>query len=404
MIYRGHVVNRQTGLSHLFLPALSLKIIAGICLGVLYMFFYGYGDTILYFKDAHTLGDLFFESWENYLLFMIDRFQIPLYYTDNPRALFFVKLISPLVIFTYNSYWFTSIYLSLISFYASWNLVLIIRKYFPNFMMGAVIGLLFFPSVVFWSSGVVKESLAFTLIVILIANFIQIYNNEPFSLKKVIINLVLLLLLFQLKYYYLAAFLIAIAPTLILKYISWRTLVKHSVFSWIVLLVLAAAGVSLIHPNLSVHRFIEVIVENNQLYENHFELSKTINYYNLESTFWSLLINTPIALFSILFRPLLFEAGTWLQVALSIENLILFILIIAWIFKRGKIRMTPLLMSCLVYVMVLGVFLAISTPNFGSLSRYRISFLPVLIILISHNSLIFEWLDKMNSKFINRKT
>jgi hypothetical protein len=35
----------------------------------------------------------------------------------------------------------------------------------------------------------------------------------------------------------------------------------------------------------------------------------------------------------------------------------------------------------LVYVVVLVSFLALSTPNFGTLSRYRIGALPALVIL-----------------------
>jgi hypothetical protein len=41
------------------------------------------------------------------------------------------------------------------------------------------------------------------------------------------------------------------------------------------------------------------------------------------------------------------------------------------------------LCSVVLYVVALCVFLALSTPNFGTLSRYRISFLPLLFLLIT---------------------
>ena len=42
-----------------FWPALLMKVGAGICLGVIYLYYYqGIGDTALYFRDSSLISDL----------------------------------------------------------------------------------------------------------------------------------------------------------------------------------------------------------------------------------------------------------------------------------------------------------------------------------------------------------
>lgn len=404
--YFGYSKSKYNSIGHFFIPALVMKIVAGVAVGGLYTYYYKYGDTLLYFEDAKVLANLFYSDWRSYLEFIINGADVRLHYNDNPRALFFVKLISPLAIITNNNYWLTTVYLSIASFFASWYFVLTVQKHYFNLLNGAIVGFLFFPSVVFWSSGLVKESIAMVSLAVLFSFFIQLINDCELGWKKIIIGIVLSWLLFQIKYYYVAAFVLAISPTLILKYIQWRIKIRHTTFSWIILLLLVGLGVSMLHPNLSLNRFIDVIVENNRLYDNHIDLAKTIQYYNLQNTIISVIINSPIAFFSILFRPLIFETVSWLQVVLSFENMLIMTMLVISIVKLRtvNIKITPILISCLVYIFVLCVFLGLSTPNFGSLSRYRISFLPILIMLLSYNSPIFNWVKVINLKFKPQKS
>src|SRR5690606_17994726 len=45
-----------------FIPAISLKIVGAIALGLIYEFFYGGGDTSVYWKYGTIIGDSFFDS------------------------------------------------------------------------------------------------------------------------------------------------------------------------------------------------------------------------------------------------------------------------------------------------------------------------------------------------------
>lgn len=393
-------------LSSWFITGLIFKILAGLAVGILYFYIYEYGDTILYYTDASSLAEIAYHAPLEYFNILVGNADLTLHYSNNPRALFFVKLISPVLIISGKNYWICSLYLSIISFTASWYLLVTIVKHFPAIKYQAIFSLLFFPSVVFWSSGILKESIAFSIIAVLIMYFIQlIYSPKLLNVWKLVVAAILLYVLFMLKYYYAAAILVAIVPTIMITSISWKTKVKHPVITWIALCVFVGFVVSTLHPNLNFNRIIEVLVENNQLYEQHYDLAKTIHYYKLESEWWSILINTPLALISIWFRPFVFEAGSFLQIALGIENLMILTLFIGLMIRKPTIKSISinLLLSALTYILVLSIFLAISSPNFGTLSRYRVSFLPFLIMLISSDNYFWDIAGSKLVKIIPRK-
>ena len=407
IIYLSYEKAKAQVLYKFFLPAIIYKMLAGISVGLLYFYYYGYGDTILYFNDASEVSDLFYYNWKSYFLFLLDIDSTHLHYEDNYRALFFVKLISPIVVLTYKNYWITSAYLSLLSFFSCWYLVKNINKYYPRLVIGAIVALLFVPSIVFWSSGIMKESISMTLIAMLSSYFIQLINDdfkEPVS--KVIFGILFSFLLFQLKYYYAAVFLLSIFPTIILKLILWRIEIKYKVISWLILLIFAIIGVSFLHPNLDLQHLVDVTISNNKLYNHHIGLDKTIHYYHLENNIWSVLINAPWAIVSALFRPFIFEAGSILQFMLGIENMFVLATLLFFpfrIIKKVKVEL-PVLLTCFTYIIVLCIFLALSTPNFGTLSRYRISFLPFFIILISYKNPLIEKLANLKLRIGIRKT
>jgi hypothetical protein len=98
-------------------------------------------------------------------------------------------------------------------------------------------------------------------------------------------------------------------------------------------------------------------------------------------------------LFSGLLRPFIWEASGMTALLASLENLIIMILLISSISEIGRGTHRLLLFSALMYVMLLCVFLALSTPNLGTLSRYRVGFLPFLIFVISYRNPLLTYLS-----------
>jgi hypothetical protein len=146
-----------------------------------------------------------------------------------------------------------------------------------------------------------------------------------------------------------------------------------------------------LHPNLSLTRIAGLVVSNYEAFIAISNPEDVIHYQKLSPTVFSLLANSPWALVSGLFRPFIWEASNLMQVLASLENTFLLVLFILAIPQVTRIKQSPhriLIIAILIYSAALCVFLALSSPNFGTLVRYRVSFLPFLVLLLLHKSFL----------------
>ena len=131
---------------------------------------------------------------------------------------------------------------------------------------------------------------------------------------------------------------------------------------------------------------MEVVVSSYYEFQAISNPDDLIHYDALSATPLSLLKNSPWALFSGLFRPFITEASTAFQSFIAFENLVLLILTAGAITQVKKLvnsQYRVLLFAILMYSILLCIFLALSTPNFGTLSRYRVGFLPYLVFVLT---------------------
>ncbi len=392
----------KTTFRKIFWPALLFKLLMGIWLGYVYSYQYTDSDTVLFFESSVELSQLARENPGAYLSYLWSESHAP--YSGENRTLFFVKLVSVFALITGDNYWIVSLYFSFISLVSAWWLTATISRQFPSMTWPAVAGFLVFPSCVFWSSGVIKETMAVAALYGLAATFLQVWMKSKVPVLRWIMAVFCIWLVWNLKYYYVAVFL-SVAVTAVLT----RWFVEHrmrpsvrsfyrEVVLFTVLLMVMFFVVTFVHPNFYPQRILEVIVENYYLFMDASGPGKAIHFYNLEPTLWSLLINSPWAIVSGLFRPFIWEATTFFQVLVSIENLVLaFLSILAFqhIKKISHDQNRILLWALLIYCLLLCALLTLSAPNFGTLVRYRIGFLPFFVFLISYQSILVKRLEKL---------
>lgn len=383
----------KSALRKFFWPALVLKLIAGICLGLIYTYYYSIGDTFLYFQDGVRLASLARTDVASYFHFLWagdESFPVwsELIY-KQPRAMFLSKVTSLFCVLTSDNYWVTSLYFSVIAFVGSWYLVKKINTSFEGVRPATILGFLFFPSVVFWSAGIIKESIAIAALFFLSIIFLKIWQRETLRWTEWFLALASLWIVWSLKYYYLAIFLPIVFTTFAFQYLLTKFTVKNiggKLILWCLIFVVPLVLMSILHPNFYFERFIEVVVSSYYEFQALSSADDVIHYDALEATSLSLLHNSPWALFSGLFRPTIVEARTALQLFIAVENLILLIFTmgaLTQVKRLVKSRHRLLLFSILVYTMLLCIFLALSTPNFGTLSRYRVGFLPYFVFVLT---------------------
>ncbi|MDJ1501057.1 hypothetical protein [Xanthocytophaga agilis] len=399
-----------------FWPAVCIKLLAGCGLGLLYLYYYPYqGDTWVLFEESILLNKLAFQSPLDYVrVLFLKNTAFTQHYVfldlaiEQPRAFFMSKLISLIILFTFRNYWITGIYCSLLSFYGLWKLANQLVRYFPDTRLSACIAFFLFPSVVFWSSGVLKEFLAVVCICCIVGVVLHIlYTSDSGNLKwkELLKNLriqyicwfgISFFVLWQIKFYYAAILLIALLALgstvcicSALKTTSSR--IRKSIYF------LCFTGifnlVPLIYTFLTGQSLLESIVQNHDATVRASSPGTFIIFSGLQPVITSFLQHFPLALWSGLFAPMPWQAHTGLVLSVSLENSVLllgcigYFLTLFWTWKKENKEPESVLYQLIIqsiwwYSITLAVIMAFASPNFGALTRYKIGFLPLLVYVV----------------------
>ncbi len=390
------------GSPKLFWGAFLVRLTAGISLGLIYTYYYSAGDTWSFFNDAKIFSALARDNFFSYLktIFDFGESQIVLQGLINQdlRSIFFIKIISAFCLLSLDNYWVCAAYFSLLGFISAWKLHRNVISIFSDSENASVLAFLFFPSVVFWSSGLEKESIALCGIYFLASGFLTLMvSAKPDKLFWWLIVPVCYVV-WGLKYYWAIIFLDSILTTLVIKLMSSKFFMfkKYSLATWVVLFFGIGVLLSFMHPNFYIDGFLEVIISNYNDFSAISDPKNLIHYFQWDQTWRSIMINSPWALLSGLFRPVIGEGQGLLGWLASIENFFVLILFVgSWLNLKNAFNSTHqiILLAALSYCIVLCVLLALSTPNFGTLSRYRVGFLPFFVFVVAYRNPIIEWVS-----------
>lgn len=383
------------------ISGLLFKILAGIGLGLIYKFYYKGGDTFQYFREAATIGNFLFEHPKAFFLIYFDTTNVSelantIVFYEQPRALLFSKIISIFYLFTGGNYWIISAYLSLINFLCVYFIVNELDKTFEGLRKSISISFYFLPTFIFWTSGVLKECLAVGALMVAIGVVLRIIRTQNFnSFLNWIYLMISLYLLWELKYFYAAVAIPLLVSLLIFSFLGRYSRI-HPAFVLIIMF-LGIFLVSTLHYNLSLARVFDVIYTNYQMGTKD-SSNGTIQYCYFDGTWYGYIINAPVALFGGLFRPTILEITNIWQFIVALENTaVLMSLILAlWRSKFHLYLNSPIVLLTLIYIVSLSTLIAFSTPNFGTLSRYKVGYWPFFVLLIL--ALYFKQQKKPGSK------
>ena len=368
------------GLSHsIFFSGLSIRFIGGISAAFIFLEVYRSSDSVTFYEIAGSLleqyslgsiikGDFEFENLEN-----------------QPRVLFFIRVLSFFLFVSGGSYWITTLYFALFSFICSWYFIIEFIKLYPKQKVVVTSCFLFIPSVVFWSSGILKDTLAFNALLILVIQVLKINRANKFFLAEILFGILSVVILLKIKHYLLIAFLLFSGLTFgILVFRRLKGALKWGL-SLLVLVIFFFLSQT-IHPYLKVQRIPQTIFENNSTINKRTSSEKQVGIIVADPTWRSVLTQVPYSLFTGLFRPTIFDKTPTLGMIHKIENLILlslFMFSILLIIKEQPHFNWPVLAPSVLCICTLATLLALTTPNLGTLVRYKNAFMPFLFLITS---------------------
>lgn len=363
---------------------LGLKVSSGLLLGVIYVIYLTSGDTLSYYQQAMEMTSLGNQSYMDYFNRLMSN-EFP-EYKGEYRSEFFSRILSFFLLITGGNYWLSSVYLSMISFLGSWSLARTLALTDEKLKWVALIGFMLVPSVIFWSSGVLKDAIANACFFYLCTFLIRFYLKTPISLAEHVFYAITLIILLKLRFYlggvilfFIGLFLVR---NMINRYVSMGSL-KYLIYLMVITGLIFS--VSFIDYNLQFNHFPQSIYQN---YQSIIASSGNVNTipFDLSPDWWGIIKNLPKSLFYGLFGPLPGQ-GAISSVVYWVENLTAMALLIVNIFLFNKhrhlvVKPAILLFSTLGFVLVMAMFLPIAAPNFGTLVRYKTAFLPFWWMLL----------------------
>lgn len=383
-----------------FIPALLFKLACGLLIGVLSFYVYDKGDTQLYYKRALLITELAHDQGIGaylHYLFSNNPTGTPLeglQKTFYESAWNMPRLLSVPMLLTNGNYYISALYLSLFSFAGLWFFVNAIVRYFSTTAIPAVVAFLLFPSVAFWSSGVLKESVLLGGMGLLLGSclYLMLGKLKRKPVLYLLLAVVGLYLIWLVKYFVAVALVLMVALALLLRLIFYSPKIAH--IHWlpkVLALLVLFSGIAWLgtqlNPNLNLEVLPDVVYLNYQTSLIASQGKPRIDFPFLEPTYLSFALHSQLAFIAMLFRPFIWEVYNVRTFAAALENTLLLVMAFGFLrdlFETGRIkwRYGYLLLAVLVYLFAMGVLLAYSMPNLGTLSRYRVVVLPFIVYLL----------------------
>lgn len=392
------------------MKGLYAKLFGGLAFALVYTFYYEYGgDTRTYFRDSQMLASSVLEGFETYLNVFrrrvnnVDsdslRFVLNMAFHD-PREFYVVNFVSPLTIFGLGSYFSTTLLVALVSYWGVWRFFQLMVAKFPQLEKQMAFAILFVPSVVFWGSGISKDSLILCAVGLILYHVNEVMGGKFWQLKSLIIIILAGYFMFVVKAYVI----ISLAPAIIL----WRSLylrdkIKSGIVRALVLPLFGLVGVvgmvwvlnfmAMYNSTYSVDSFVgtaqdmqgwHYVEGHNTAEENGRGSSYTLGEYD-GSNWKGMLKVFPAAVNVTFFRPYIWEAKNLAMLAQAFESALLIFFTLFTIIKVGPFRVysfianDALLLMCLVFAIFFGFAVGFSSYNFGALSRYKIPCVPFYV-------------------------
>lgn len=406
-----------------FILALTLKVFGGMMFALLTVFYYKGGDTMGFFHGAVNLSNVILERPLEGLEILFSRFYNDMTIKDNSvvesfyfmdinatDVLTIVKITTIINLIGLYSYGATTVIFASISFVGVWAGYSNFCKIYPQYKKSLLIGFFMVPTIIFWGSGILKDSVTISCIGWMIYGISNIFILRKRVSLSVLIIFIAAIFIFLLKSYLLY---LLIPSFLIWAQSNIKNLIKGSFIRIILIpIIMALFGIStfVILSDVSANagkydvNQLEKTLAGFQQWHGHLNETLEQSGYSLgemEFTPIGILKSSPAALNVTFFRPYLWEVRNIPTLIGAVESFILFIFFMYLLLKlRGRffriIMTNKEVMFLLLFAITFGVIVGISSYNFGALSRYK---MPAQMFFVVALTIIYQ--TSKNDKRVN---
>lgn len=389
-----------------YLRNVLFKFFFAISFAIIYLIYYGGGDTTAYWDGAVTLNNLFFKSpslYVEHLLsepsdeifsahFTVETGYPPGWLYREPEAWFICKISSIISFFTFKSYFAATLVFAFLTAMASWRVFELVAKLKTNKTHIAALCLLFIPTVSFWCTGISKDSLVFISILNLLYYIFDVMIlRNPIKLRHILTILFSIFIIYHVRSFILAAIaapiFMAFGARLTKRY-EKQFLIKL-LFRSIILFGGIIIFLQFFASNFAEEMVTQAQVVQQDFTQNEIYTGKRYEITNTDASPAGLARAIPESIFYGIYRPFINESISPTLIINGIESLVLMFLTIRFFIsgnpfqKIKQIRKEEILVFAFIFSLFIAFMAGFTSVLFGVLVRIRAPLLPFFFLVLT---------------------
>lgn len=318
-------------------------------------------------------------------------------YFDKESNFMVTRFVIFFSFFTFGKFLAINLFFSMFAFTGAWRLYRFFFEQYEHLHKQFAIAIIYLPTFVFWSSGILKDSLCIAGLGWLTYSMHSIFYTKNNIFRNLIVLFLSAGLLSIVKAYILLSYMPFYILFLILKNLKLITNNLARAFLVIVFIVISLSGFFLMSDQIesalgkfagegltkSIQNYQEIYEHQSKTVDSNFSLG--VEY---DGTPASLIKMAPAAIVATFYRPFLWESKKISTLLSSVESLLMMLFTIYVIFKVGIFKFiitlfrSPIILYCFLFAIIFGLFVGATTLNFGSLVRYKIPAMPFYLITL----------------------
>jgi hypothetical protein len=336
-------------------------------------------------------------------------------YFANESNYFVIRLVAIFSFIPFARYLVVTLMFSLFAYTGIWQLFKFFYEQYPHLHKKLAIAILYFPTFIFWSSGILKDSICVGMLGWMTYSIYNILYKRERILKNALIAAIAIYSLVIVKLYILISYVPFFLLFLFFKKIG---LIKGTLKKIVLSLFVTASTIIILFilsPKLNdelglfaVDKLSETVQTQQNNYINMADEAGSSFSLGVEfdGTPGSMLKMAPAAITATLFRPFLWESKKISTLLSSLESLVMMLFTLYVFFRVGPFNFitslfkNAMVLFCFCFSIVFALFVGAITLNLGTLVRYKIPCLPFYIIALF---LILDIYDKKKRKLALEK-
>ena len=390
-----------------FIPGLTVKVFGALFISMVYVYYYGGGDTVNFFSQAKVINTAAGESigkWFNLVLHIPDisdpeyyNYINEIYWYEDIGSYIVCSITAVLSILLFSSFLPTAVVFAAISFTGIWALFRTFARLYPTLIRPIAIVVLFIPSTFVWGSGIFKDTLCMFGLGWFTYSIFRMLIRRDFSPANIIVTIACFMLIVNVKVYIIMAFLPAVGLWILSIYTAGIKSKGLRIITRVLALAIVIAVSSILMQRLGgdvLGRYsLENIESTANVTRNWIEYASgdegsAYSLGDFDPTIAGMLTKFPLAVNVTFFRPYIWEARKPIVFLSALEALFFLFLTLKLIVKVGLKKIFRTISTdsnaqfCLIFAIIFAFAVGITSYNFGALSRYKIPCLSFYMLFI----------------------